>query len=176
MNPEPLTQAAKSAGFSEAVFLDGLTVECEAHLRAYCNPEGCPNHGQNWVFPPMCGSLAACAERAAAFNCGLVLQSATALTPPTDMSVYKTLNREHNLRLRALLENTAFANRPLLALTSGGCVFCAECAYPAPCIKPGLRMNSLSAYGIDVGKLCAKAHLAYSFRPDMVYFTALILL
>ena len=37
-------------------------------------------------------------------------------------------------------------------------------------------MNSLSAYGIDVGKLCEAAGLEYSFKPDMVYYIALVLM
>ncbi|MDR0469662.1 MAG: hypothetical protein LBH09_06775 [Peptococcaceae bacterium] len=39
-----------------------------------------------------------------------------------------------------------------------------------------MRMKSLSAYGSDVGKLCEKARLEYSFRPDRVYYVALVLI
>ena len=54
--------------------------------------------------------------------------------------------------------------------------FMEKCAYPEPCVKPDVRMNSLSAYGIDVGKLSKLAGLEYSFRSDMVYYTALVLI
>jgi len=170
---DELTGGALSTGFTEAVWLDGLTLECEERLRAYCNPEGCPNHGQNWVCPPGCGSLSECAERVGAFHQGLLLQ--TVSEPGTPVEDYKKLNRTHNLRLRELIEKYG-EGMEIMALTSGGCVFCETCAYPEPCVKPSVRMNSLSAHGIDVGKLCERAGLDYSFRPDRVYFVALVLI
>jgi predicted metal-binding protein len=79
------------------------------------------------------------------------------------------------LRLKKLID--ILGNEwDILPLTSGGCVFCDNCTYPAPCLKPDLRMNSLSAFGIDAGKLCEKAGLEYSFRSDRVYFVALVLM
>jgi predicted metal-binding protein len=54
---------AVELGFSKAVFLSGLSAQCKPELRAYCNPNGCPNHGQNWVCPPGCGTLDECAEK-----------------------------------------------------------------------------------------------------------------
>jgi len=164
---------ALSMGFTNAVWLNGLNLECESRLRAYCNPEGCPNHGNNWVCPPGCGSLDECAEKINGFDSGILLQSVSELDPL--FKDYQRLNREHNLRLREFIE-MSYKGRDILALTSGGCVFCDICAYPGTCVKPGIRMNSLSAYGIDVGKLCEKARLEYSFRPDRVYFIALVLM
>jgi predicted metal-binding protein len=171
---DELARDAISTGFTHAVMLDGLTVECEARLREYCNPEGCPNHGSNWVCPPGCGTLEECAERVGKFSRGLLLQSVSALKPL--FADYKGLNRKHNLRLREFIEKYCAGQMDVLALSSGGCIFCDTCAYPEPCVKPDVRMNSLSAYGIDVGKLCEKAGLEYAFRPDRVYYVALVLI
>jgi predicted metal-binding protein len=168
-----LVNKALVIGFTKAVWLEGLKLECEARLREYCNPANCPNHGNNWVCPPGCGSLEECSEKAGRFDRGLLLQSVSELDPL--FADYKGLNREHNLRLKKLIE--ILGNEwDILALTSGGCVFCDTCAYPAPCLKPDSRMNSLSAFGIDAGKLCKRAGLEYSFRPDRVYFVALVLM
>ena len=161
-----------SLGFTNAVWLDNLHLECEARLREYCNPEGCPNHGANWVCPPGCGSLEECAERVGKYDGGILLQSVSELGVIKD---YKALNRKHNLRLREFIEKNC-TDKDIMALTSGGCIFCEDCAYPEPCVKPDVRMNSLSAHGIDVGKLCEKAGLEYSFRLDRVYFVALVLM
>ena len=165
---------ALSIGFTNAVWLHGLALECEPRLREYCNPKSCPNHGNNWVCPPGCGSLEECAEKVAGFDKGLLLQSVSELAQADND--YKGLNRAHNIRLRELIEKHNDGRIKILALTSGGCVLCDDCAYPAPCAKPDARMNSLSAFGIDVAKLCDMAGLEFSFRPDRVYYTALILI
>ena len=167
-----LVNAALSTGFIDAVWLDKLSLECEARLRAYCNPQGCPNHGNNWICPPGCGSLEECAERVSKYGRGILLRSVSELGIRKN---YKALNRKHNLRLREFIENNC-AGMDIMALTSGGCIFCKTCAYPEPCVKPDTRMNSLSAHGIDVGKLCETAGLEYSFRPDRVYYVALVLI
>ncbi|MCL1805957.1 MAG: DUF2284 domain-containing protein [Clostridiales bacterium] len=170
---DELVRFALSTGFTHAVLLDDLTLECEERLREYCNPKGCRNHGNNWVCPPGCGTLAECAEKVSAFHRGILLQSVSVLKPLfTD---YRGLNRKHNLRLREFIEKYCAGQMDVFTLTSGGCIFCDTCTYPEPCVKPDIRMNSLSAYGIDVGKLCEKAGLEYAFQPDRVYYVALTL-
>jgi len=64
----------------------------------------------------------------------------------------------------------------LLALSTGGCLVCDECCYPAPCVHPDIKMESLSAFGIDVGALCAGAGLPFSFSDDHVTYVALLLI
>jgi len=175
INSDILIDKALSIGFSDAAWLDDLKLQCEARLREYCNPEGCPNHGNNWVCPPGCGSLEECAEKVNKFDQGILLQSISELEPNPRDEDYKNLNREHNLRLQSFLEAFCDEFADILALTSGGCVFCEDCAFPEPCVKPNIRMNSLSAYGIDVGKLCEIGRLEYSFIPDKLYLVALVL-
>ncbi|MDR1892604.1 MAG: DUF2284 domain-containing protein [Oscillospiraceae bacterium] len=166
---------AKSLGFSQVKIIRNISIECKPELRAYCNPQGCPNHGQNWVCPPGCGTLEECREKVQGFENGILLQSITELNPPTAPEAYKALNRAHNFRFKAFIEAVKPDALKILPLTSGGCVFCEQCSYPVPCVKPDVKMESLSAFGIDVGKLCEQAGLAYSFSNDIVYFTALLL-
>ena len=168
-------EIARTLGFTEAVLRSDLSLTSRAESRAYCNPEQCPNHGQNWVCPPGCGTLEECAERVREFSEGILLQSVTELIPPTELETYKALNRAHNARLKELIEAVKPVVDKLLPLTTGGCSFCVECSYPEPCLRPDVKMESLSAFGIDVGELCEKAGLDYSFRKDRVYFTALLL-
>lgn len=169
-----LVSKVLAAGFTKAVWLDNLKLDCEARIREYCTPEDCPDYGGNWVCPPGCGELAACAAKVGQFDRGVLLQSVAELDPPT--VTYEALNLQHNLQLQSFIAALDSKDQEILVLTNGGCVFCASCAYPAPCVKPDMRMNSLSAYGIDVGKLCAMAGLPYSFGPDRVYFVALVLI
>ena len=74
-----LADRALRMGFTRAVCLDDLKLECEQRLRDYCNP-GCPNHGLNWVCPPGCGSLEECAGKVREFDKGILLQSLSKLT------------------------------------------------------------------------------------------------
>jgi len=170
-----IIEKARALGFSKAVFLDALALECKPELRAYCNPRQCTKHGQNWVCPPGCGTLDECREKAHAFSKGMLLQSVTELEPPTLPETYSLLNREHNFRFKEFIESVKPGVKKILPLTTGGCVFCEACSFPELCIKPDLKMNSLSAFGIDVGGLCESAGLPYSFSPEIVYFTALLL-
>ena len=173
---ENYLEKALELGFPEVKYLDDIYLECKAELRAYCKPEQCPLHGQNWVCPPACGTLAECASRVQEFDRGILLQSISKVQAPAAGESYQALNREHNFRLRQLIEFIQADQVKILPLTSGGCVFCEQCSYPEACVKPDLKMESLSAFGIDVGELCRMAGLDYSFREDLVYFTALLLI
>jgi Zn-finger protein/predicted metal-binding protein len=176
MDMNDYLKKAKEFGFTQAVEMQDLFIECKPELRAYCNPRQCPNHEQNWVCPPGCGTLEECAKKVRGFNRGILLQSVSKLTPPVSPETYRELNRAHNLRFKKFIEFVKQDSVGILPLTSGGCVFCEQCGYPAPCIKPGVKMESLSAFGIDVGELCRIADVEYSFREDMVYYTALLLI
>lgn len=167
---------ARSMGFTQAVFLEDLALECSAELRAYCNPKQCANYGKTWVCPPGCGTLDECQEKLEGFRRGLLIQSATDLTPPTPKESYGELAAAHSLRLKKLVEMLRLEHDKLLILSYGGCNLCKECSYPEPCIRPKERTESLGAYGIDVGALCSVAGLEYSFREDRLYLTALILI
>lgn len=166
---------ALSLGFTQAVVLNKLELECEARIREYCNSKQCQKYGNNWVCPPGSGTLSECAERINRYKSGILMQSVTALNPPVEPDEYHKLNRLHNEGLRRFIEQMEERNEHTLALTNGGCILCEACAYPKPCIKPNLRMHSLSAYGIDVGKLCDLANLDFYFRPDRVQYVALVL-
>ena len=173
---EEYLNKAKSFGFSKAVYLPCIILECKPELRAYCNPEQCAKHGQNWVCPPACGTLEECRKKAEEFFEGILLQSVVELDPPTEPEKYSALSREHNLRFREYIEAVKPEFEKVLPLTTGGCIFCDQCSYPEPCVKPDVKMESLSAFGIDVGKLCETAGLPYSFCPETVYYTALLLI
>lgn len=167
---------ARELGFTEAVFLEHVNLECEPELRAFCNPEQCSNYGHSWVCPPGCGTLEECREKLCKFHRGLLLQSVSDLMPPTSKETYAALAADHSTRLKKLVDVLRPENAHMLVLSYGGCNLCPKCSYPEPCIRPQDRTDSLGAYGIDVGKLCESANLPFSFREDKLYLTALILL
>ena len=170
-----VVEQAGHLGFTDAIMLTDLVLTCRPELRASCSREHCPTWGRNWVCPPGSGPLESCQERVAAFHDGILLRSTTALTPPTSPQRYGELQRAHNLRLRELIAFTQPQVGALLALSTGGCLVCDECSYPAPCLHPDVKMESLSAFGIDVGALCTNAGLPFSFSDDQVAYVAVLL-
>ena len=110
------------------------------------------------------------------FDRGFLLQSISKVKAPLVVERFQAINEEHNFRFKDFVEFVKEDFIKILPLTSGGCVFCEQCSYPEACVKPDLKMESLSAFGIDVGELCRMAGLDYSFREDLVYFTAQLLI
>ncbi|MCL1803171.1 MAG: DUF2284 domain-containing protein [Eubacteriaceae bacterium] len=166
---------ALELGFTNALWIENLDLSeySDPNIRTYCNPRQCRRHGSNWVCPPGCGTFEECAEKASQFNCGLLLQSVTEVDIET--MNYGTRGREHNQRLRDFIENSC-TGIEVLALSSGGCILCEECAYPEPCIYPDQRMNSLSAFGVNVSYLCVSSGMEYSFVQDTLRQVALVMM
>jgi predicted metal-binding protein len=62
-----------------------------------------------------------------------------------------------------------------LALGSGGCRICPECAYPNnPCRHPDRMIQSVSAFCIDAGQACGLAGLP-CWRDGYISFTGIFL-
>lgn len=174
---EEYVSRALALGFSHAVLLEWLELCCKPELRAYCNPEQCRIYGTTWVCPPGCGSIEECQERVLRYHLGIVLQ--TVCEVPLHKGKWerlRSLQREHNSRLLALVDSIRTEVPSALPLTTGGCNVCDSCTFPEkPCIKPDKQMHSLAAYGINVGDLCKQAGLEYSFAEGIVYYTACLL-
>jgi len=201
--PEKYEGDALALGFSRAVLLENYQLEAEEKFRAYCNPDECDRYGNTWVCPPGCGSVAEYRELFSAYQYALVLQTIVSgrepfhsdrhlslpnqnpsdwepsgswdRNPPGGwdrVAVYRA-EKEHNQKLMKLAGLLKSDGHPCLALSTGGCILCDDCSFPAgPCLKPEERMHSLSAAGVDVEKLCRKAGLDFSFGGDSIYYTA----
>lgn len=194
---------ALDLGFTKAVFLDDFQLEAEEKFRIYCNSDQCDRYGNSWVCPPGSGTIEDYQDLFSQYKSVLLLQTVKKMKGLGSKSFEQEegkqaawnldeiygLEREHNERLLKLLsflrakERLAqkdraedLDKREFLALTTGGCLLCEECTFPQePCIKPEIRMHSLSASGIDVEKLCKKAGLDFSFGGSSVYYTACLL-
>lgn len=174
--PEKYEGDALALGFSRAVLLENYQLEAEEKFRAYCNPDECDRYGNTWVCPPGCSSVAEYRELFAAYKYALVLQTIVSDRHPSGgwgrVAVYRA-EKEHNQKLMQLAGLLKSDGYPCLALSTGGCILCDDCSFPAePCLKPEERMHSLSAAGVDVEKLCRKAGLDFSFGESVIYYTA----
>jgi len=164
---------ALELGFSHAVLIENFELVCEADIRAYCNAGQCKNYGSTWVCPPGCGTLEECQANADRYRTGIVLQTVGGIPLIGKEMKLHSLQKAHNKKFLMLADTVRHEGLDVLPLTTGGCQICSSCTFPRkPCRSPDRRMHSLSAYGINVGRLCETAGLEYSFRKDIVYFTA----
>ena len=168
---------ARRHGFESVAEIRAEMLHCNAEIRALCAPDKCSHYGTSWICPPGCGELAACAETLRGYGGGLLLVSRWESVDTNDMALLQRLSALHNRRLRRLAAAIRRDAPHALLLSTGGCGLCRRCTYPAaPCRRPDRNSGSLSAFGIDVGALCAAAGVDYAFRPGTLYYVGCILL
>lgn len=170
-------ELAQQRGFESVAEIRAEMLACNEEIRALCAPDKCVHYGTSWICPPGCGDLAACAETLHGYNSGLLLVSRWESVDTGDAALLQRLSAVHNRRLRRLAGQIRRDHPNALLLSTGGCGLCRRCTYPAaPCRKPERYSGSLSAFGIDVGALCAAAGVDYAFRPGTLYYVGCILL
>ncbi len=168
-------EAALAAGFSRAAEGDAALLTCEERVRAFCTPEKCPNYGESWICPPGCGSMEDCRAVIAARRRVLLLQSLHEDTAGWTGADFARAALEHNRRAWAFTEALRREQPQAYMLTTGGCELCEKCTFPdAPCRRPEKQRGSLSAFGVDVGKLSAALGVDYAFEPGKLRLVACV--
>jgi len=168
--------AARKMGFTAAEPFSARQLSCRPEIRLLCAPDKCTSYGTNWICPPGCGELPACAARLARYERGLLIVSRYDRVDGKNFAALRRLAEEYNRRLLKLRDLVRADIPEALLLSTGGCDWCPECTYPsAPCRKPELLRGALSAYGIDVAELCASAGVEYAVVPDRLYYVSCIL-
>ncbi|NPV26082.1 MAG: DUF2284 domain-containing protein [Firmicutes bacterium] len=171
------TATALALGFTAAVPFNCSIMECKPEIRALCTPQKCQNYGKSWVCPPGCGDLEMCAEQISRFKRGILLQSKSILEDSSDHELMVQLVERHNQRLEEFCAFIRSEHSDVLLLSTGGCGLCECCTYPdASCRKPEERKGSLSAFGIDVGELCKRAGLDYTFVSGTLILVGCVLI
>lgn len=167
---------AKNIGFTSAVAVDSSVIECEESIRALCAPDKCGNNGSSWVCPPGCGSIEHCRDIVAPYENVLILQSVHENVDYSDREKMYSITREHNGNAMKLFEQIKEEQGSAYLLTTGGCDLCEKCTFPdEPCRIPDKNRGSLSAFGVNVGKLCGAAKMEYSFTEGILRMVACIL-
>ena len=166
---------ALAAGFAFAAEGEASLVQCQARVRGYCRPEDCPNYGESWICPPGCGSLEECRAVVEARRRVLLLQSFHSDTSGWTGADFARAALEHNRRAWAFTETMRETEPQAWMLTTGGCELCEKCTFPeAPCRRPEKQRGSLSAFGVDVGQLCAALGVDYAFEPGKLRLVACV--
>ena len=171
-----IIQTALELGFTTVAEISAADVVPSEKIRALCSPEKCVSYGTNWVCPPGCGSLEDCRMRVSEYEKGLLLQMKFADVDTSSMETVEALSKEFTGKVIALRDFVLQKYPNAMALATGGCRECEKCTYPhEPCRKPNIRRGSLSAFGIDVGKLCKAHGVDFEFTEGTLYFTACML-
>lgn len=171
-----LIGTAIEMGFTTAMAIAASIVTPEERIRNLCTPEKCSAYGTNWVCPPGGGSLESCREIISEYNNGILLQMKFTDVDTSSMETVEALSKEFTGKVIALRDFVLQKYPNAMALATGGCRECEKCTYPDnPCRKPNIRRGSLSAFGIDVGKLCEKCGVEFAFTEETLYFTACML-
>ena len=167
---------AKNIGFTSAVVVDSSVIECEESIRALCAPDKCRNHGTSWVCPPGCGSIESCRGIVASYDSAVLLQSVHENVDYADKEKMYSITCEHNEAAMKLFDQIKEEQGSAYLLTTGGCNLCENCTFPdEPCRIPDKNRGSLSAFGINVGKLCEAAGMEFSFTSGIMRMVACIL-
>ena len=175
-NAKKWEELALSLGFSEARTLPASQILCRDEIRALCAPEKCRNYGTSWICPPACGTIEQCRATVSSFQTALVLMSLHENVDWSNGALMRELALGHNSRAWELACRVRETGMRAYMLTTGGCELCQTCTFPdAPCRRPDKDRGSLSAFGIDVTRLCGDAGLEFSFTPGTLRLVACLL-
>ncbi len=169
-------EAAKKLGFASAAVIGTDAIVCEESIRALCAPDKCANYGSSWVCPPGCGSIENCRGTVAEYHNAILLQGVWENIDFTNGEEMHNVAVKHNDMAMKLFKQIREEQGSAYLLTTGGCGLCERCTFPdAPCRIPDKNRGSLSAFGINVGKLCEVAEMEYSFTHGVMRMVACIL-
>lgn len=167
---------AKELGFSNVIIIPSGMIACDEEIRALCTPDKCGNYGSGWICPPGCGSIENCRATVTGYKNALLIQSLSENVDYSDGEKLLCITKEHNRRAVQLFEEMRKGEGDAYLLTTGGCDLCEKCTFPGePCRVPDKNRGSLSAFGINVAKLCEKAGMEYSFVNGTIRMMACIL-
>ena len=174
MNIEEL---ARELGFDHVAMIGVDEVVTSPELALSCNPRSCRKYASCWTCPPGVGTYNNILSDITSRNAGVLVQTVRdGVDHYEDWGLIEEAQVLHNTRLDKLADAMRAELADVIEFSTGGCDLCSPCSYPdAPCIKPGLRRESLSAHGVAVGATCERAGLDYSFETGCVRFVGMIL-
>ena len=174
----------KMYGFIERLRTEGFEVlktrvpetspEAE-EFRTLCEKNECGCYGTNWGCPPGTGSIEECSEILKGYSEAYLVRRRYVVDPKNAKDVRRVSDEMIGSTRRAGDMIRPFA--PVKILGDGGCRYCGTCTYPdAECRYPLQRVDSVSAYGIDMGKYLKDAGKELTFEKGAVTLNTIILI
>jgi predicted metal-binding protein len=144
-----LVEKAIELGATEAKIIDTNKIVFDSRSFLKCR-FGCNRWGQYWTCPP---HLSLSQE---------MFQDA--FSQYSKALILKTTDPHKGQDITVKMEKQAMTSHQfMLAFAMVLCVWCEECAYPAPCRFPLMARPSMDAYGIDIGKTIEPLGLKVEF-------------
>ena len=175
MNEEKILKQAEEAGIDRAAIVSADDLVFDYDFRKYCEMNSCGNYGKNYGCPPDCGTPQQMEEKARRYKKALVLQTIQPVKDITDGAETGPLKKKHNKKVRAFMDSLEAEGIKGLPIMAGPCGQCAKLS-GEPCRFPERVASCLSAYGIDVMKLCETCHVPWDYGKHKVGFFALYMM
>lgn len=178
MDEQKILKEAEAAGIDRAAFVSADDLVFVHDFRKYCEMNSCGNYGRNYGCPPDCGTPQQMEQKALRYSRALVLQTIQPVEDITDGAETGQLKKKHNARVRAFMDRLAQEGIGGLPIMAGPCSQCSQCAKISgePCRFPDRVASCLSAYGIDVAKLCETCGIPWNYGKHKVGFFALYMI
>ena len=166
---------AEEIGFSHYGPLNTEKLWFREEVRDMCKANRCGRYNANWACPPACGTLEESAQRASAYDAGIIVQTTAQMEDDFDAESMMEARSTEKKHLRQLIDRLAEEGLDMLPMSSGSCELCKKCAYPEPCRFPARRVSSMEAYGLVVSDTCRDSGVKYYYGPQTITFTGCIL-
>ena len=149
MTEQEILRIAEEAGIDNSAFMDAKDLVFEFDFRKFCEM-----------------------NQAMKYSRALVLQTVQPVDDITDAGETGPLKKKHNAKIRGLIDTLEQKGIKGLAIMAGPCSACSPCAKVSgePCRFPEKRTSCLSAYGINVAKLCETCGMSWDFGAHKVGF------
>ncbi len=178
MTNHEMLKLAEEAGIDKAVIVDADDLVFTYDFRKYCEMNNCGNYGKNYGCPPDCGTPEEMEKKARRYRKALVLQTIQPVKDITDGQETGPLKKKHNEVVRAFMDQLAALGIGGMPIMAGPCSACKTCAKTEgqPCRFPERMASCLSAYGINVAKLCETCQIPWDYGAHKVAFFAIYMM
>ena len=166
-----MIEAALQTGFEAAVVVKTEDIPFDFSFRKYCEENLCGQYGANYSCPPDCGNCEEMRARILNRKYALIVQSSNKISDYSASAVERAKRRHCELALE-LEKKIKSSGIDGFTVGACGCTLCNPCMKKLgiPCKFPKYSYSCMSAYCINVKKLCDKCGLIYDISPNLGLF------
>jgi len=173
-----LTIYSNNIGFTAIKEIDPDLLVPEKWIRDLCQENKCGNYGNNYMCPPLVGSLNNVTKNIKKYKKCVLLQHAYQVDVkknPKKVESSKIDFHKKILQIEVFLDKMGIKNA--WGIIGGSCSFCGECHAKSgqPCPQPDKARPSLESMGIAIMAMLETLSLDAEFSSDRVTWTGCVL-